>query len=128
MHLAHLCLTPQSMQCIGMFVSDCLVWVASVSEQEDKHMQSEELQLFCRAKLSLDAALAALVGFNLALALLCVAFMARRVNTSIFSWLTSSISYRPKLVRLRSLSVQCSTKVQATLQAPWNIASELSPN
>ncbi len=55
--------------------------------------------VFCRAELPIDAALAALVAYNLILALLCIAFMARRVNTDIFSWLSSSLFHRPKLVR-----------------------------
>ncbi len=52
----------------------------------------------CRAKLSLETALSLLVALDLALAVLCITFMARRVNTDIFTWLTSSLLWRPKMV------------------------------
>ncbi|CAL8468080.1 g7619 [Coccomyxa elongata] len=54
--------------------------------------------LLHRAKLSLETALGLLVALDLALAVLCITFMARRVNTDIFTWLTSSLIWRPKIV------------------------------
>lgn len=53
-----------------------------------------------RAGFSLEAALAALVVLNLVLALLCIAFMVRKVNLDIFKWLTSLPFHSPTLVTL----------------------------
>ncbi|BDA42229.1 hypothetical protein COCOBI_03-1160 [Coccomyxa sp. Obi] len=58
--------------------------------------------LLHRAKFSLEAALGLLVALDLALAVLCIAFMARRVNTDIFTWLMSSLFRRPRLVNVEA--------------------------
>jgi hypothetical protein len=60
--------------------------------KEDKDIKKVRLY---RCRLSLETALALLVAFNIALAVLCVAFMARKISPDVFVWF-ASLFHRPR--------------------------------